>query len=275
MREENQSSKLAKMKVNLQKLLKKRWALPAVYLGLAAIILTAAIWLQATEPDLADVDPNGDQSEIQDRNASIDQDYEDALPVASLSENIKMPVTNEADVKVVGSFFDFNATEEEQQAALVFYDNTYYQNKGIDLAMESKETFDVAAALSGTVVKAEKDALFGNVIHIEHSKDVVTVYQSLEALEVEEGQSIKQGDVIGKAGRSLYNQNAAIHVHFEIRQDGKAVNPIDYFNQPITSLPSDDTEDEADGDDEGENEEDGNEGDESQNQFKDRKDQER
>lgn len=249
MREENQSSKLAKMKVNLQKLMKKRWALPAVYLGLAALVLTAAMWLQATEPEFANEDPNVDQSEIQERNANIDWNYEDALPVTKLSENIKMPVTNEADVKVVGSFFDFNATEEEQQAALVFYDNTYYQNKGIDLAMKSEETFDVAAALSGTVIKSEKDALFGNVIHIEHENDVVTVYQSLESLKVEKGQSIKQGDIIGQAGRSLYNQNAAIHVHFEILQAGKAVNPIDYFNQPITSLPSDDADDDSENDD--------------------------
>lgn len=250
MKEENQSSKLAKMKENLQKFMKKRWALPAVYLGLAALILSAAIWLQATEPEIAYDDPNVDQSEIQDRDGNIDLNYEDALPVSMLSENIKMPVTNEANVKVVGSFFDFNATEEEQQAALVFYDNTYYQNKGIDLAMESGDTFDVAAALSGTVIKAEKDALFGNVIHIEHDNDVVTVYHSLEALKVEQGQSLKQGDVIGEAGRNLYNQNAAIHVHFEIRQGGKAVNPIDYFNQPITSLPSDGADDEKGQEDE-------------------------
>lgn len=272
MKEENQSSKLTKMKTNLQKLMKKRWALPAVYLGLAALVLTAAMWLQSTEPELATGDPNGDQSEIQDRNANIDQNYEDALPVLKNSETIKMPVANEADVKVVGSFFDFNSTEEEQQEALVFYDNTYRQNKGIDLAMESGETFDVAAALSGTVVKAEKDALFGNVIHIEHENDVVTVYESLESLKVEVGQSIKQGDVIGQAGRNLYNQNAAIHVHFEIRQDGTAVNPIDYFNQPITSLPSD----EAGASDEDEDDEDESDvdGEESQDQFKDRQDQE-
>ncbi|WNF37304.1 M23 family metallopeptidase [Bacillaceae bacterium IKA-2] len=265
MKEENQSSKLEKMKENLQKLMKKRWALPALYLGLGALVLSAAIWLQATEPEIVQEGPDVDQSEIQDRNANFDINYEDALPVSKVSENIKMPVTNEANVKVVGSFFDYNLTEEENQAALVLYDNTYRQNKGIDIAMESGDTFDVAAALSGIVIKAEKDALFGNVVHIEHDNDLVTVYESLESLKVEKGQSLKQGSVIGQAGRSLYNQSAAIHVHFEIRQDGKALNPIDYFNQPITSLPSDDADDE-----DGDNEEDKDENAENQDQYQER-----
>lgn len=233
MREENQSSKLAKMKANLQKQLKKRWVLPAVYLGLAAIVISGVIWLQGSDEQITQEDPNVEQG-----TNDFGTNNEDALPVTTVNEVFAKPVVNEEEVKVIGHFFSFDATEEEQQAALVFYDNTYFQNKGIDYAMESGETFDVVAALSGTVVKAEKDALFGNVVHIDHGDNVVTVYQSLEGLKVEEGQSVKQGDVIAQAGRSLYNQDAGVHLHFEIRQNDVAVNPIDFFNQPISALPS-------------------------------------
>lgn len=233
MKEEKKSSSLAKMKANLQKLMKKRWVLPAVYLGLAAVVLSTFIWFQGTNEDAT---PNGNGSPDNNNSVGMDIGSPDAIPVTTTSEVFKMPVVNEADVKVIGYFFDFNASEEEQQNALVFYDNTYFQNKGIDIAMESGESFDVVAALSGTVVKAEKDALVGHVVHIEHDNKVVTVYQSLAGLEVEEGQTVKQGDVIGKAGRNLYNQDAGVHVHFEIRQDGVAVNPKDFFNQPITSI---------------------------------------
>lgn len=234
MREENKSSKLAKMKANLQKMMKKRWVLPAVYLGLAAVVLSTVIWLQGSGEQIVQEDPNVDQGNV----TGVEPNYEEALPVTTVNEVFKKPVINEEEVKVIGYYFDFNATEEQQQAALVFYDNTYYQNKGIDFAMESGETFDVVAALSGTVVKAEKDALFGNVVHIEHDNHVVTVYQSLAELIVEEGQSIKQGEVIGQAGRNLYNQDAGVHVHFEIRQDGAPVNPMDFFNQPLSALPA-------------------------------------
>ena len=260
MREENQSSKLTKLKANLQKLMKKRWALPAVYLGVAALVLSSFIWFTGADEEMAqnDADVDVDYGEYED--TDIDANYDDALPVTTTNEVFKMPVVNDEEVNIIGYFFDFNAPEEEQQAALVLYDNTYYQSEGIDLAMESGETFDVVAALSGTVVRAEKDALFGNVVHIEHGNNVVTVYQSLEGLKVEAGETVKQGDVLGQAGRSLYNKDAGVHVHFAIQQEGVAVNPMDYFNQSVSSLSSDATEevveDELDGEDDKDDEED-------------------
>ncbi|MFN7252498.1 MAG: peptidoglycan DD-metalloendopeptidase family protein [Anaerobacillus sp.] len=241
MREENQSSKLAKMKANLQKQMKKRWVLPAVYLGLAALVLSTVIWLQGSDEIVKD-DPNPNVS--QGTETDLGPDFEEALPVTTVNEVFKKPVLNEEEVKIIGHYFDFNATEEEQQGALVLYNNTYRHNKGIDFAMESGETFDVVAALSGTVVKAEKDALFGNQVYIEHGNNVITVYQSLEGLKVEEGQTVKQGEVIGQAGRNLYNQDAGIHVHFEIRHDGVPVNPNDFFNQPVSAIPTADKEEE-------------------------------
>ncbi len=237
MREENQSSKLAKMKANLQKLLKKSWVLPAVYLGFAAVVLSTVIWLQGIDQQLSEEAPNAESTET-----GVGANLEEAVPVAKVSEVIKKPIINEKEAKIVGYYFDFNATEEQQQAALVLYDNTYRQNKGLDFAIESGETFDVVAALSGTVVKAEKDGLLGNVVHIEHDNQVVTVYQSLEGLNVEEGQTVKQGDIIGQAGRNLYNKDAGIHVHFEIQQNGVQVNPNEYFNQPTSAISVDEAE---------------------------------
>lgn len=228
MKEENQSSKLSKVKANLQKVLKKRWALPAVYLGLVAVVLATVIWLQGV-PNLV-LEDEGPIDRTQ--NNVTDPNHEEAVPVAVVQEEFQMPVLNQDEVQVVGYFFDVNAPEEIQQAALVLYDNTYYENKGIDLAMESGESFDVVATLSGTVVKSTKDALFGNTVHIEHENDLVTVYQSLEGVVVKEGQSIKQGEVIGKAGRNLFNQEAGVHLHFQVHQNQQAVNPIDFFNEP-------------------------------------------
>ncbi|MCT8140127.1 M23 family metallopeptidase [Anaerobacillus sp. CMMVII] len=235
MREENQSSKLAKLKANLQKTMKKRWVLPALYLGLAALVLSTVIWLQGSDEQITQEDPNVEQGPT-----GTDQgtNTEDALPVTTMNEVFKKPFLNEEEVQVVGYYFDFNATAEQNESALVFYDNTFYQNKGMDFALESGETFDVVAALSGTVVKVEKDALFGNLVHIEHENNVVTIYQSLEGVKVEQGQSVKQGDVIGQAGRNLYNQEAGVHVHFEIRHDGVPVNPSDFFEQPLSALPA-------------------------------------
>ncbi len=79
----------------------------------------------------------------------------------------------------------------------------------------------MTASLSGTVVKAEKDPLFGYVVHIQHDRGVVTVYQSLKDVQVKTGDTVKQGQVIAKAGTNEFNKEAGVHVHFEFGKMGK------------------------------------------------------
>ncbi|MFV8826350.1 peptidoglycan DD-metalloendopeptidase family protein [Alkalihalobacterium sp. APHAB7] len=232
--EKQQSSKQSDevKKFNVQRFLRKKWMLPAVYLGAAAIVLSA-FFLMQNQDNTALEDPSGVTQPMED---GIEVIEGEAVPVTSANEVIKMPVANESEVDIVGYFYDFNSSAEEQEAALVYYNNMYYQNRGIDIAKEDGESFEVTAALSGTVVKAEKDPLLGHVVEINHEDGVITHYHSLEGLEVEEGSSVKQGDIIGRAGRNLYNAEAAVHVHFEIRHNGNAVNPLDYFNQNLETL---------------------------------------
>ena len=148
-----------------------------------------------------------------------------------------MPVVDESEVAVVGTFFDYESSTEEQVDSLIRYNNFYHQNKGIDLASKDGASFDVTAVMSGTVVKSEEDALLGQVVHIEHAQDVVTIYQSLGESSVENGQTVKQGDVIGQAGKNLYNSEAGVHLHFELRKQGVPVNPLAYMEQALTALP--------------------------------------
>ncbi|MDT8860423.1 M23 family metallopeptidase [Alkalihalobacillus sp. MEB130] len=236
MREEenNRSSKSEENKLNAKSLLRKRWVLPAVYLVAAAGVLSAVFVMQGGDESAAPEEG----VEVTDPNFTGDMNPygEDAVAVTASSEVIKMPVVDEEEVTVVGYFYDVNGSPEEQQEALVYYNNTYFPNKGMDFAHVDGESFDAAAALSGTVVKAEKDSLLGYVVEISHEDGVVTHYHSLESVEVEEGATVEQGDILGRAGRNSYNADAGIHVHFEIRYDGVAVNPNDVFQQPIDSV---------------------------------------
>ncbi|ARK32736.1 M23 family metallopeptidase [Halalkalibacter krulwichiae] len=236
MREEEnkRSSKSEENSLNVKGLLRKRWMLPAIYLAAAAGVLIAVFAMQGPNDSAAP----GEGVEVTDPSqAGENYPYgEDAVQVTASSEVVKMPVANEEEVTVVGYFYDVNGTPEEQQEALVYYNNTYFPNKGMDFAHVEGESFEVAAAISGTVVKAEKDSLLGYVVEISHEDGVVTHYHSLETVEVEEGTTVQQGDLLGRAGRNSYNTDAGIHVHFEIRQDGVAVNPNDVFQQPIDSV---------------------------------------
>ncbi|MGP4079333.1 peptidoglycan DD-metalloendopeptidase family protein [Pseudalkalibacillus sp. R45] len=204
---------------------KKRWVYPAVYLGFAAVILASVLWYQNSIGD-----------NLNDEADPIGFEDQDSVPVMSDSEVLKSPVSD--GVTVQRKFYDSKASEAEQEAALVFYNNTYFQNKGINYATESGEPFDVMASLSGKVVDAGQDPLVGYFVHIEHDNGVTTHYSSLENLQVEKGDTVKQGDVLGTAGMSLLDKEAQVHAHFEVRKDGVAVNPEEYFSKTVTDIPA-------------------------------------
>jgi stage II sporulation protein Q len=214
-----------------QKFFKKRWAYPAMYLASAAIIITAILWYQAAGNDVAEDQELGYEEDVQTGN-EFDRP---AVEVNRTMENFVMPVADENEVTIAKGFYDVNASEEEQEAALVVYDNQYHPNQGIDISLGGKD-FDVLAAMSGTVTKVQEDSLLGNMIEVEHDKGIVTRYQSVKDFAVEVGDTVEQGQKLAAAGQSLFNEEAGIHVHFEIRKDNVAVNPQDYVNKSLATL---------------------------------------
>lgn len=227
MREEEK--KRTSPNTKFQAFFRKRWVFPAIYLMSAAVILTAVLWYQNISNNVAENLNAPEQGE----NAINDQE---AVEVNATKENFKIPALDPDSVNVVKKFYDPNASTEEQEAALVFYNNSYRMNKGIDIAREDQKEFDVVASLSGTVTKAKNDPILGYVVEIDHDNDLVTVYQSLADTNVQAGDKVEQNELIGTAGKNLFNEEDGIHVHFEIRQNGTAVNPLTYMDKPVTSI---------------------------------------
>ncbi|WP_368042540.1 peptidoglycan DD-metalloendopeptidase family protein [Ectobacillus sp. JY-23] len=203
----------------------KRWVFPTVYIACAAVILTATLWYQSA-----------DKKETKKPTAPYSQNNEGAVPVTKATEVVKMPVAKVENAVVKKKFYDPTATPEEQEAALVFYNNTYSANTGIDIASKDGKTFDVTAAISGTVVKSEKDSLLGYVVTVDSGNGITASYQSLEGVALKAGDKVAQGDVIGKAGLSTISKEAGYHVHFELRKDGVAVNPQTFFDKTVADI---------------------------------------
>jgi len=227
MREEE--NKRSSQSSSVKRFFKKRWVFPAIYIASAALILTAVLWYQSSNSAT-------DKYDYKSTDIAGKKNQEPAIEVSKTLEDFKMPVEN-ADAAVVKTkFYDFNGKAEDQEAALVFYNNTYQPNTGIDVTIKDDEAFNVVAALSGTVTRVEEDAVLGNVIELEHDKGIVTQYQSVKDIKIKVGQEVKQGQVLATAGQSLFNEKAGTHVHFEIRKDGIAVNPTNYFNKSLSTL---------------------------------------
>ncbi|WP_339220760.1 M23 family metallopeptidase [Paenibacillus sp. FSL H8-0332] len=214
------------------RLLSKRWVFPAVYTAAAALILTL-VWVyqdagqKPLNPDNAAVVSQG---EAGSKTGAVNGDPE-ALEVVASAESLVWPVASPSEVEVVKPYYDENGTEENHIAAMVQYNNTFVTNTGIDIAREDNKSFDVKAALSGEVTRVEDVAVLGKVIEVTSPGELKTVYQSLGETKVKQGDEVKQGDTLATAGRNEMEKSLGNHVHFEVHEDGKIVNPSDLLPQ--------------------------------------------
>ncbi|MCM3179187.1 peptidoglycan DD-metalloendopeptidase family protein [Cytobacillus horneckiae] len=228
MREEEKKSS---QDSSFKRFMKKRWVFPAIYIASAALILSGVLWFQNSNNSATDSDQfDYNATDVPGKND------EPALEVNRALENFVMPVEKTDTAVIQKGFYDLEADDAEQEAALVFYNNTYHPNTGIDIAMPDGEPFEVRASLSGTVTKVQEDSLLGNVIEIEHDEGIVSRYQSVTDMSVAEGDVVEQGQALATAGKSLINEEAGVHVHFELRKDGIAVNPESFFNKSLSEL---------------------------------------
>lgn len=102
-------------------------------------------------------------------------------------------------------------------------------HEGIDLFAEIGTP--VKSARSGKVVGADKNRGMGNYVIIKHPGRVVTVYGHLSQIYVTKNQFVRQRDIIGTVGKTGNADSLAIkpHLHFEVRKDGIAQDPLEYL----------------------------------------------
>lgn len=94
---------------------------------------------------------------------------------------------------------------------------------GVDIPLAAGSP--IRAAGSGTVVRAESLPVLGNTVVIDHGDGLQTRYAHMSDMSVQPGQTLEAGDPIGAVGST--GQSAGPHLHFEVRRDGKAVDPIE------------------------------------------------
>lgn len=98
-------------------------------------------------------------------------------------------------------------------------------NKGIDIAGTLGDS--VVAVAAGEVVFAKQGLRgYGNLVIIEHNRKYLSAYAHISRILVEEQEKVKAGQVIAEIGSTGTNE---VKLHFEIRDNGKAVNPQHYL----------------------------------------------
>ena len=98
---------------------------------------------------------------------------------------------------------------------------------GVDVV--AVEDAAVKVVSDGTVILAEWTAQTGNVIIVEHSYGLVSIYKHNSRLTREQGDRVKKGEVIATVG-STGEFSTGPHLHFELWSDGQPVNPTDFID---------------------------------------------
>ena len=97
---------------------------------------------------------------------------------------------------------------------------------GIDLA--GPIGTPIYATADATVGRSEYNSGgYGNLVELEHGHGIQTRYGHLSKSLVSAGQKVKRGDVIGLMGST--GRSTGSHLHYEVRIDGKAVNPVPFL----------------------------------------------
>ena len=102
----------------------------------------------------------------------------------------------------------------------------YSMHKGIDIAAPTGT--DIVAMADGVVIFSGRKSGYGNIVELRHPNGLETRYAHNSRNVVKEGDVVRKGAVIAKLGST--GRSTGPHVHFEVRRNGEAVNPMQYLD---------------------------------------------
>ena len=206
-----------------------------VYLTAIAVIVAAAVvtvFATQTEPpaneENAVLAQRMEQQEIAIRETTValslpqEQSIEDSQPAGETTlpaepAGYVFPLEN-ADATVLDSFGDRPVPDIPVNVS-----PKYAFHRGVDL--EASEGSSVLAVADGTVTVSESDLIYGEQITVQHADGMLTTYCHLSERLVSEGDSVRQGQIIGRSGSTGWVTGP--HLHLEVQLDGEYVDPLE------------------------------------------------
>lgn len=94
-------------------------------------------------------------------------------------------------------------------------------HSGMDIAAPQGKP--IKATANGQVIFTGNHFFSGNVVYIDHGQGLISMYAHLSKINVQQGQFVKQGNVIGKVGKT--GRVTGAHLHWSVYLNGFAINP--------------------------------------------------
>lgn len=162
-------------------------------------------------------------SQVYVQSKSFDEVYDMAKNKEEMLASIPaiQPVFN-LDLKRLSSFYGYRIDP--------IYKVTKF-HRGVDFS--APQGTSIYAPGAGKVIKTKRSRKgYGNQIEIDHGYGYITFYAHIKDFKVKKGDIVKRGQEIATIGNT--GKSTAPHLHYEVRKDGRAVNPIYYFFNDLT-----------------------------------------
>lgn len=205
----------------------KLFVVPAIYTIIIMVLVTSVYLITKVTNNVKF--KSKENIEYVDREIVTDNEY---IPVIDIKPTLMKPFFIDT-ATITKSFYDKDDEENNQENSIIFYENTYMQNSGVDY--KNTETFDIASVLDGTVIEVSENAILGKTIKVRHNNDLVSIYQCLSETTIKNDDYVLKGQVIGKSGTcSLYGKDN--NLHFELVKQGKNIDPEKAYNKTEDEL---------------------------------------
>ena len=208
--------------------------LPVYLTAIAVILATAVVTVFATqaeppanqEKEILAQRLEQQESAMQETAVTLELPQEQSIEDSRPTEETTLPAApadyvfplENADAAVLDSFGyrtvpEGVAWQQSQKRAF---------HRGVDL--EAEEGSAVLAVADGTVTVSTSDLVYGEQITIQHADGMLTTYCHLSERLVSAGDSVQQGQIIGRSGSTGWATGP--HLHLEVQLDGEYVDPL-------------------------------------------------
>ncbi|PIV82174.1 hypothetical protein COW53_00285 [bacterium CG17_big_fil_post_rev_8_21_14_2_50_64_8] len=145
------------------------------------------------------------------------QGYQAMLDTLAVRQTVRdhIPSIGPTDIGWISSRFGFR--EDPFTGRQAFH-------KGLDFVVPVGTPVHVTA--DGIVTAVQQQRGYGRVVKVDHGNGLMTVYAHLDKAMVRKGDRVQRWEVIAKSGNT--GRSSAPHIHYEVRQDSRPLNPAVY-----------------------------------------------
>lgn len=200
--------------------------LPLLYFGVISIIGMGFILMLSGVKNTIKVNPS--------YKYTLDNVFtSDVMNVVSeVNDSFVKPYITE-NIELKRYFYNKDDDMKKQENEILYYENTYIQNKGSDYT--SSEAFDIVSVCDGEVTSVEENEIYGTVVTVRNSENLEVIYSNLTNVLVSVGNRVSQGELFATSNKSKFDKGLYM-LHFEVKHAGKHIDPESIYSVNISTL---------------------------------------